>query len=244
MANSSRRSTWRLRVLIPGLGVAALILVVAALNPIAGVSARSTPADAKGPNGAAVIRTLAVLHPHLGARAADTLLASAQGRLGIFTRARATSDAMPPELASVLPEAVERQQSRLAAIEGSNELFVTPSASGVCLSDTNGSQSGCLPLSRILEGGVAQSTECGRGLPNDETVQVAGMVPNEASHPTAILSDGTRRPLEVHNNVFVADFGRKQPLPTEIEVQMPTGPHLFPSTVPADAAQEDCVIPR
>lgn len=41
---------------------------------------------------------------------------------------------------------------------------------------------------------------------------------------SAILSDGTRRALEVHNNVFIADFARKQPLP-------------------ADAAQEDCVVP-
>src|SRR5580693_7792271 len=124
MTNSSRRSM-RLRVLIPGLGMAAVILVVAALNPIAGVSARSTPTQAKRPDGAAVIKTLAVLHPHIGARAADALIASAQGRLSIFTRARSTSDAMPQELASVLPEAVEQQQSRLAAVEGSNELFVT-----------------------------------------------------------------------------------------------------------------------
>jgi hypothetical protein len=243
MARRSGRSIRRSRVLVPVLGVAALIVVVAALNPISGVSAKSTPAPAR-PNDAAVLKTLAVLHPHITARAADTVLASAGGRLGVFAGARSASDAMPSQLAAVLPEAVEQQQSRLVEVQGSNEVFVTPSASGVCLSDTSGSQNGCLPLSRVLEGGVAQSTECGRGLPNDETVEVAGVVPNEATQPTAILSDGTRRALEVHNNVFIADFARKQPLPTEIEVQTPSGPHVFSSTVPANAAQEDCVIPR
>jgi hypothetical protein len=179
----------------------------------------------------------------LTAHIADAVLSQAAQSLSLFARARTATDVVPQAQAELLPEPVEAQQSRLAFSVGGNAVYLVPSAEGVCISDTNYSQDGCMALSVVREGGAAESTECGRGLPNTETVEVAGVVSAQAREPTAILSNGARVPLTVTNDVFLADFPRKGPLPAQIEVKMPGGPHFFSSTVPADAGSEHCVTP-
>jgi hypothetical protein len=177
---------------------------------------------------------------HLSARVADVAVSRAARSLALFSRPRATEDAMPLSQAEILPEPVEAEQSRLAFSAAGNSVYLVPSAEGICISDTSHSLDACVPTAMVSEGGAAESTECGVGLPNDETVEIAGVIPDQARDAVVILSDGDRRPLTVRNGVFLEDFSRHGPLPTEIEVLMPAGPHFFSSTVPSDAGSEHC----
>jgi hypothetical protein len=243
-----RRFTTRRRTGVFSLAVVVAITgsALAALSPITSSPARTANAQPRELTRAQLFAKLEQRgrqRTRLAAQVADAVVPQAQQALSIFARARTATDAVPPAQAEILPEPVEAQQSRLAFSTGGNAVYLVPSAEGVCISDTNDSQDGCLSLSKIREGGAAESTECGRGLPNTETVEIAGVVSDEAREPTAILSNGARTPLSVTNGVFLADFPRKGPLPTQIEVRMPSGPDFFSSTVPADTSTEHCVTP-
>jgi hypothetical protein len=243
-----RRFTTRRRTGVFSLAVVVAITgsALAALSPITSSPARTSAAQPRELTRAQLFAKLEERgrqRTRLTAKVADVVVSQARQSLSIFARARTATDAVSQAQAVILPEPVEAQQSRLAFSADGNAVYLVPSAEGVCISDTNDSQDGCLSMSMVREGGAAESTECGRGLPNTETVEVAGVVSDQAREPTAILSNGARTPLTVTNDVFLADFPRKGPLPTQIEVRMPTGPHFFSSTVPADASTEHCVTP-
>jgi hypothetical protein len=225
---------------------AVLASLLAALSPLGNAPALSRPG-----HGRQKTTTMAALRKALAQRyltghgvkadGAAASVTSAAAALAVFGRPRTTSDAVPVALTESLVEANDPQQSREAFVANGNAVFLIPSEEGVCLVDSNRSQSGCFPMSMIRNGGGVQSTECGVGLPNDETIQIAGVLPDQARQATVLLSDGSKTPLKAQNNAFLADFARKGPLPTQIELQMPSGTDFVPSTVPSDVATENCV---
>lgn len=253
MSNRLRRlMRRRLSLASVALGACVLVPVVVVSNPLASAPARSgsraSVAAVAKPSRAVAVRSLrrriegtadgGALKAHL----ADAVVSEAATGLAVFARARSAADAVPANLLeSLAPIAVDAAESRLAFASGGNSVYLVPDGEGICLVDTSGSESGCFRMSEVLSTGSVQSKECGQGLPNPQTIEIAGVIPNRVTEAAVVLSDGTKRPLTISGNAFVTQLARSGPLPTRIEVHTPTGVESFGSTVPPDTANEACV---
>jgi hypothetical protein len=206
--------------------VSALLLV--ALNPLT-ASTATTSAD----HGAATT----------AADGSEQLRAT----LAILRRPAVASDALPSTaregLASLHLGADATRARRAFVSPGGVGVYVVPSEQGVCLVDSDLSEAGCFPVGAVLGSGATQSDDCSPTLPNGHTIEIAGIIPDGATHPTLILSDGSRRPLKVVDNAYLEQLDRSASLPTHIEWQSATGSVTVNADVPADVAGEQCATP-
>jgi hypothetical protein len=206
-----------------------LIIVALAVVVVAGsVVAFSLAASAgSGPNVAPVGQP-AVLSAHLAA----------------LQRPANAADALPPILGNELDSVssgVEIENAREAYVTVSGDrVYLVPSATGVCLADSDLRESGCFTAAEVVSTGATMSDECSPYLPDGQTIEIAGVLPDSAKSAAVVLSDGTRLPLTVEGNTYIRQFARNGPLPELISWESASGPVTVSAHVPADAKSESC----
>jgi hypothetical protein len=164
--------------------------------------------------------------------------------LKVLRRPRTVNDEVPANLQEALAAlrvGAAPQQGRRAFVAGDGvAVYVVPSETGACLVDSDLSETACFDAAAILGTGAAESDDCSPTLPNGDTVEIAGIVPDGASDPTVLLSNGAREPLRVTENAYLKRYVRTGPLPTRIEWNSAAGPTSVNAGVPADVSAERC----
>jgi len=173
-----------------------------------------------------------------------------RGGLAIFRRARSADDRLPRQLRRTILSGlldahaginVDLARLALTSPEGAG-LYLIPSRDGVCLADTHLSQHFCATTTQALSGDANAADICSPFLPSDQ-VEIAGILPDDASNVTLTMTDRTRRALPVHGNAYLARFTRSAALPMTIGWEE-AGRHQQTSTsVPPDAGATRCVSP-
>ncbi len=184
-------------------------------------------------------------------RASSAVSAGSVGRasalLEVLRRSATGHDALPPQLQSALSRLgveVDITGARRALVTPQgNAVYLVPSNSGVCLIDSNNSESGCFSTEAVRDGRATQSDDCSPSLPDANTIEIAGVLPDGAADPTIIRADGTRQALKVDGNAYLAQFGSYAPLPTRIEWTSLGHAVTASAPVPSDVVSEDCVTP-
>ncbi len=208
------------------LAVAAAVPTLVALNPLASSGAVSGRAPT-APSGQAAF--------------AQQLTRA----LAVLRRSATSNDVLPARLSHALEAlhvSFDPALARRALVTHTGtDVYLVPSATGVCLVDGNLSEASCFSTSAVLSSGATASVDCSPTLPNGNTIEIAGVIPDGASNPVVVLADGTKRPLAVEGNAYLEQFRRSDPLPSQIEWEAATGPVAVSARVPTDVATEHCV---
>ena len=168
--------------------------------------------------------------------------------LGVLRTSRSTADAAPPNVISALEQepntTIEPSGSRLAfsnAQDGS--VYVVPTTDGrACLADSSLSEVVCAGLAEINSGLASGGDACSPTLGQD-TVDVAGLLPDGATDVSLRLSDGQMQPTSLTNNAYLVRFKRSAPLPTTIVWTSGDVQQSAPVALPSDAATMKCAAP-
>lgn len=163
----------------------------------------------------------------------------------ILRRNHSASDTPPPTTATSQANrfgADIAQAHRALSTKAGDDLFVLPTAGGLCLASKLGRGEECVPTALALQGQAATSVICAPGLPSG-SVEVAGLLPDGAQNVTARLGDGTTAPVEVGANVYVLDRLLTDPLPKSISWTDVSGEHATPTSMPSDAQSTRCADP-
>jgi hypothetical protein len=223
------------------------------VRPLTGPSRRKVPLGVVVVAAAIAVPLLITLNPLAGSGAANVTATSRastasteqlQAALSILRRPRTARDELPATLQNALAAlhaGADPGQARRAFVMADGvAVYLVPSERGICLIDSNLSENGCFAATDVLGSGATQSDVCSPTLPDGNTIEIAGIVPDGAIDPTVILSDGRRQALEVRQNAYLMQFDRKGPLPRQIEWTAATGPTTVSADVPADVASEQC----
>jgi len=162
-------------------------------------------------------------------------------------RAPSSSIDMPPAgvlaaLGAIDLSANTRLARRAMITAWGAAVYLVPTADGVCLIDDTLTETGCFTTAAVLGADATESDDCSPGLPNDNTIEIAGVMPDSAVNPVVVLTDGSRRPLSVKHNTYVARFARNGPLPETIESGPAGGRTSTSAGVPSGVAHEACVV--
>ncbi|MGA2470724.1 MAG: hypothetical protein ABSG64_08555 [Solirubrobacteraceae bacterium] len=180
--------------------------------------------------------------------------------LAVFRRSADAGDALPARLQTELPgelnatpaaigsdavpDGINTSLSRLAmTTAGGTNVYLVASDGGVCLVASDESETFCAPTATVLQGRAVGTDTCSPELPSDE-IEIAGILPDSASDPRLLLSDGQTQALTVQGNVYLQQFPRSSALPTQIEWTTQSGAtESLPTPLPPDTATETCLIP-
>ena len=167
--------------------------------------------------------------------------------LGVLRQPATDANALPANLQTelgTLPGANGSLARRAFVDAQGTSVYLIPSTSGVCLLDSTRTQSTCFSTAEVLSGDATASADCSPFLPNGNTIEIAGVVPDGASDPVTILSNGTRVPLDVEGNAYLQQFSRSGPLPSQIQWDSPSGIVTSSAHVPTDVATEKCATQK
>jgi hypothetical protein len=209
----------RRRPAIIAVGILLLVVIAslgAALNPLAGSSAGSGSAKPQS-------------------EATQTDLTA---NLAVLRRAASPSDAIPGRLeralGTVARSSVQGSLSRLSTVttQGTS-LYIVPTVNGeACLVDTNLSELFCATAAQVAAGAATASTACSPSI-GSNNVEIAGILPDDATSPSLVLANGTTVPLTVTNNTYLTQFARTSPLPRKIQFTANGIPQTVETAVPA-----------
>jgi hypothetical protein len=149
----------------------------------------------------------------------------AQQSLGVLRRTPlGAADRLPDQAQSTIAasslsgENPALGRKALSAAYGS-DVYVSPAAEDqVCVDFLNGGipvSGTCAPVSLANRGGFNGAAACTAGVPDEDSVEF-GMLPDGASDPRFVLSDGSEQPISVANNVYAIEMPRTAE-PTSIE---------------------------
>jgi hypothetical protein len=103
---------------------------------------------------------------------------------------------------------------------------------------------GCGPYPRRTANEMLGGTAvCSPGLPSNE-IEVAGLLPSDATNITLHLTNGSTLPINPVNNVFILDLQRTQPLPTTISWDDASRHEQADTGTPTNAGSSDCGNPH
>lgn len=182
-----------------------------------------------------------------GTGASATVDAAPSASLSIFRGDETAQEAVPIEvkqrLAAALPPhgGGDATLARRAQTTSTGDaVFVMPAKDGVCLITASTSEGFCAPAQTVLTGQAIASDTCSPSLPRG-IVEIAGILPDGASDPVVVLTDGSRRSLDVGGNTYVARFARTGPLPKTVAWGTPEGGHQeIDALMPRDTATLEC----
>jgi len=145
------------------------------------------------------------------------------------------------DLASIAGSPLDVAVAREAAVtpQGTRIYVVPTTAGGVCFVDSNVSENFCATESQMVSGAASAGNACSPTIGNTK-VEIAGILPDGATHPTLALADGTSLPLAVAGNVCLVQLDRKSPLPTAVAWTSAGATQTADRNLPADAASINC----
>jgi cytochrome c biogenesis protein CcmG/thiol:disulfide interchange protein DsbE len=131
--------------------------------------------------------------------------------------------------------------SRRAVVTSSGEsLYIVPAHQSICVVSSDNVIQGCQPFpytaTTPADIGV---TICSPNLPPTE-LEVAGLMPPDASDIKAHYSNGSSQPIKATNGMIAIYAPFKGPLPKSITWTSPKGPERTGTGVPPDAASSKC----
>jgi hypothetical protein len=169
--------------------------------------------------------------------------------LAIFERQATASDSLPSAIAQEIPAlfpqtTTEPGMARRALVTSYGAaVYLVPSSEGACLLILSGTDNLCASDSQIASGDATSGDACSPGLPSGD-VEVAGIVPNFATSPDLVLSNGSDLPLAIQGNAYVVDLPRSGPLPVEVRWSREGATVVRSSNLPSDASTIHCVTPE
>lgn len=179
-----------------------------------------------------------------GARAHAASVSPAMMRTySLLARSSQADDALPPS--DVSPYALSRGAApgfaRLAMQTSRGEsLYVVPANGEICLASSDRVVGGCGPYPLMgpneMPGGTVV---CAPGLPST-VLEVAGLLPSDATALSMTFTNGTSRPVPLTNGVFAVYVPRSGPMPVALNWQTPSGPQRGDTGTPSDAATAPC----
>jgi hypothetical protein len=237
----------RISALVVAAVAAVAVPILIALNPLGSSLASKSAAP-----------ELSVVNPLLGrmagkpkpsraheAAVSALSLQQAAPRLAVFRRASTPADVLPSKLLDLLGSAqvvADGSLARRALVTASGtSVYLVPGETGICLVSSTQTEAGCSSPGAADSSGANAGVSCSPFLPNNETVEIAGIVPDEASNPTLVMSDGTTRTLHVEGNAYLEQFPRHGALPIKLRWTTPGGVVESDTALPPDAATESCV---
>jgi hypothetical protein len=164
--------------------------------------------------------------------------------LAALQRPATAADALPPILGNELDSVgsgVEIENARSTYVTSSGDrVYLVPSDTGVCLADSKLRESGCFTAAEVMSTGATMSDDCSPYLPDGQTIEIAGVLPDSAKNAEVVLSDGKRLPLTVEGNTYIRQFARSGALPELISWESASGPVTVSAHVPVDTKSETC----
>jgi hypothetical protein len=122
--------------------------------------------------------------------------------------------------------------------------YVVPGNGAICLETIPDVIHGCGPYPRRTPNEMIGGTAvCSPGLPSNE-IEVAELLPSDATNITLHLTNGSILPIKPVNDVFILDLQRTQPLPTGISWSDASGHEQANTGTPTNAASNDCGSPH
>jgi cytochrome c biogenesis protein CcmG/thiol:disulfide interchange protein DsbE len=131
--------------------------------------------------------------------------------------------------------------SRRAVVTERGELlYIVPAHQAICVASSDNVVQGCQPFPFTARTPAAISaTICSPNLPSTE-LEVAGLMPPDASDIKAHYTDGSSQVVTATNGMIAIYARRAGPLPTTITWMSPKGPDHTATAVPPDAASSKC----
>jgi thiol-disulfide isomerase/thioredoxin len=131
--------------------------------------------------------------------------------------------------------------SRRAVVTARGEsLYIVPAHQAICVASSDNVVQGCQPFPFTARTPAAISaTICAPNLPSTE-LEVAGLMPPDASDIKAHYTDGSTQPVTATNGMIAIYARRAGPLPQSITWMSPRGPERTATAVPPDAASSKC----
>jgi hypothetical protein len=190
-------------------------------------------------------------------------------QLGVLRRARTASDELPavvaaslnehapiPPIAQKLVAAGEKYAiadrlpesganpdlARLAGLSPHGKpVYTIPALRGVCVLTIGGAQRGCDTQEQVETGETVETVLCEPGVIPANEIEISGVLADGATDTAVVLSNGQSAPLQVTNNVYVADYPRSGPLPTTVSWTDASGKrHSASTNLPSGVATEVC----
>lgn len=141
----------------------------------------------------------------------------------------------------VLSQGALVANSRRAAVTQQGEsLYIVPAHRSICVVSSDHVAGGCqpFPFTATTRAAVG-ATICAPNLPPNE-LEVAGLMPPDASDIKAHYNNGSSQPVTATNSMIAIYANFKGPLPTSITWMSPKGPEHTGTAVPPDAASSKC----
>lgn len=164
----------------------------------------------------------------------------------LFRREARPRDEIP---ASVISAQIVRRlgldlsEAKLARATRFSSLYAIPGRRAVCLLDTSGVSSPCWPPGTVEEGKAVSTSFCAEHLPAGE-LQMVGLVPDGVSKVWIARSDGSRLPVPVEQNVFVAQLTSGGALPSRIAWRRAGRAHSQIAGISPRVARMPCAFDR
>lgn len=184
--------------------------------------------------------------PHDARPVPRTVANKVDGRLAlalsVFSASRAQTQPVPADVQKnlVISDALGLNPglARKARAVGDANYYIVPGNNALALVDGRGT--GIVDdIDHALSGEGLTVQDCAT---NGTQVRVVGLLPNGASGATIVAVDGTRHPLDVVNNVYVALFDRSaKALPQTLEFQLDGQTHTVVVPVPGDLLDSNCM---
>jgi cytochrome c biogenesis protein CcmG/thiol:disulfide interchange protein DsbE len=131
--------------------------------------------------------------------------------------------------------------SRRAVVTARGEsLYIVPAHQTICVESSDNVVEGCQPFPFTARTPAdISATICAPNLPSTE-LEVAGLMPPDASDIKARYTDGSSQVVTATNGMIAIYARRAGPLPKSITWVSPRGPEHTATAVPPDAASSTC----
>jgi cytochrome c biogenesis protein CcmG, thiol:disulfide interchange protein DsbE len=131
--------------------------------------------------------------------------------------------------------------SRRAVVTARGEsLYIVPAHQTICVESSDNVVEGCQPFPFTARTPAdISATICAPNLPSTE-LEVAGLMPPDASDIKARYTDGSSQVVTATNGMIAIYARRAGPLPKSITWMSPRGPEHTATAVPPDAASSTC----
>ncbi len=241
----SKLQARRIPTLVVAAGAAVAVPILIALNPLgSSLASKSAAPELSVVN--PLLGRMAGKKPNRAHEAAVSALSLQQAapHLAVFRRASTPADVLPGKLLATLGSfdiVADGSLARRALVTASGtSVYLVPGETGICLVSSTQTEGGCSSPGAADSSGANWGVSCSPFLPNNETVEIAGIVPDEASNPTLVMSDGTTRTLHVEGNAYLEQFPRHGALPIKLKWTTPGGVVESDTALPPEAATESC----
>lgn len=199
---------------------------LARVLPASGSAGQVSPIGTriKSPPAASALAAMAKAYPVLGHRQQSTDIPP-YGALDFY----------------VLSQGALVANSRRAVVTPQRQsLYIVPAHQSICVTSSDDVVQGCQPFPFTATTRAAIGvTLCAPNLPSTE-LEVAGLMPPDASDIKAHYSNGSSQPVTATNGMIAIYAPFKGPLPKSITWMSPKGPERTGTGVPPDAASSKC----